>query len=882
MPAPVGTRLAHYEILSVIGAGGMGEVYKARDPRLDRDVALKILPEQFANDSDRLARFKRESKTLAALNHPNIAQIHGVEESGSSRALVMEFVGGEDLSARIARGPIATNDAIPIAKQIADALEAAHERGIVHRDLKPANIRVTADGTVKVLDFGLAKAADPAGGLAADAMSSPTFTSPDTQLGVVLGTAAYMAPEQATGKAVDKRADIWAFGVILREMLTGRKLFAGDTVSETLAAVIKDDPRLDLLPSGTPPALRQLLARCLERDPKLRLRDIGEARVLLGQRLDPPPASDLTRPSRRTWLFAAAAMVLAALAGAAWYFKPAPPIPLRRFDLPPAIAASRSFALSPDGSRIAYIADTHLYVRALDALDAKDLGPLHVTSDQLFWSPDGRRIGFTSQGTIETVPAEGGPFFVVCRIPASARSMGAAWLTNGNIVFSVWRDSLYTVPATGGTPAVLLAIDAATEIDFHGISALPDGRFLVATHKRKEDVDFAELVDGTRRIVLTREPTLRAFSYVPPGFLLFLRRTTNAGLWAVRFSESAIDLTAATLIQPGATIYDVANDGTLIFGLQVPSRSLLVWAGRDGKMSPIPGAPVEVPTPDFAISPDGRRTAFIEGTGPDANVIVRDLEAGADTRLTFNKAADTGGTWAETRYPAWWPSGDRIVHATGGVESSELVIRRADVAGEAHELTPGKIARVSSDGRTLVYRLDDRGRGRLRHAPLLPDGTVGATQPVFRDENEPNLTDFDVSRDGRLLAYTARQADGRTNVYLTEYPNPSASLLVTDGGSRPRFSRDSRELFFLKGMRDARGQPQGVFMSAAVTSGPTVKIGGPVRLFEENSTAGPSIQGFDVGPDGRRFIMTKPVAPAPGEGTRLVLVQNWLAGMKGQ
>jgi dipeptidyl aminopeptidase/acylaminoacyl peptidase len=881
MPLSAGTRLGPYEILTPLGAGGMGEVYRARDTRLDRDVAIKVLPELFAIDPERLTRFEREAKTLAALNHPNIAQIHGLEQSDGIRALVMELVEGEDLAASVARGPIPVADAVRIAKQIAEALDAAHERGIVHRDLKPANIMVTADGAVKVLDFGLAKAVDPAPGVVSNAANSPTFTSPATAHGVILGTAAYMAPEQAQGKPIDKRVDIWSFGVVLWEMLTGQSLFARDTVTDTLVAVLRDAPRLDRLPADTPPAVEELLRRCLERDPKLRLRDIGEARILLSQPLRPARTADGPPASRRrVWLSAAGAIALAMLAGAAaWYFKPVPAVPLRRFELPAAIAESRSFALSPDGARIAYISAGRLFIRALDRLAANDLGPVHVTGNNLFWSPDGRTIGFTAEGTIRTMPADGGPVFVVCRVPASARVMDAVWLTNGSILFSVWRDSLYTAPSGGGPPTVLLAVDPATEIDFHEISVLPDNRLIVSTHQRKDDAIVAELIDGTRRVVLTNDATAFRFTYVRPGILLFSRRATNVGLWAVPFSENPIDLSTARLVQPGATMFDVAEDGTLLFELAGRPKFAIVWTDRDGAMSATPGADVEAWRPDLALAPDGRRLAFIQGYEPDANVIVRDLTTGVDTRLTFNRAEETDRAWRETGSPAWFPSGDRILHMTGAVGDTRLLVRRADVAGEARELTAGRLARISPDGRTLVFMVDERGRGRLRRAPLLPDGSVGAGQTVFSDATEPNVLDLDLSPDGRVLAYTARQTDGRANVYVTEFAKPHSQLLVTDGGTRPRFSRDSGELFYLKGITDDRGQPKGLFMSVTVSSNPTIKIGAPVQLFEENATAGPGIGAYDVAADGKRFIMARPVAPAPGEGSRLVLVQNWRAGL---
>ena len=542
--------------------------------------------------------------------------------------------------------------------------------------------------------------------------------------------------------------------------------------------------------------------------------------------------------------------------------------------------ADASGALSPDGTRIAYIDRDRLYVRALDSLEAKDLGAMHVTARQLFWSPDSRTIGFTAEGTIRTVPADGGPVFVVCRIPASGRAMDLVWLTSGDIVFSAWRDSLYRVAATGGQPVVSLAIDPATEIDFHDVSEVPGNRLIVGTHQRNEDGEVPELIDGTRRTVLARDRTATNFRYTRPGFLLFRRRTTNAGVWAVPFSGEPIDVNAATLIQAGATSFDVANDGTLVFVVPAPIKSSFLWVDRAGAMKPVPGATVEIPTPDLALSPDGRRAAFIEGTGPDANVLVRDLETGVDTRLTSNKAQETAGAWSDTRHPAWFPSGERILHTLGRVEADRLVVRRSDVAGEARELIPGRLGKVSPDGRTVFFMYDDRGRGRLRRAPLNPDGTVGQPEPVFRGGEEPNVGDIDVSLDGSLLAYTSRQTTGRSDVLITDLPNARDRLVVTEGGSRPRFSPAGGELFFLKGMPDERGQPRGAFMSVPVSNAPTVTIGTPVRLFMDGGTDGLQITGYTVARDGKHFIMSKPVSQQPGEGTRLVLVQNWLAGMK--
>src|SRR5688500_8878550 len=454
----------------------MGEVYRARDTRLQREVALKLLPASVADDTQRLARFRREAQLLAALNHPNIAQIYGIEHAGASPpAIAMELVPGRTLDEILrdtASERLPLPDVISIARQMAAALEAAHESGIVHRDLKPSNISVRNDGVVKVLDFGLAKAENgPLGSPAGGSAPMVTVTSPAmTEMGLILGTAAYMSPEQARGRPVDKRADIWAYGAVLFELVTGQRLFASSrSVTETIASVIKDDLRLDRLPTDTPPAVRRLIARCLERDPAERLRDIGEARILLSRPLDTAEASVETAGQSRAHrgtLWLAAAVLAAITAAVAWTTKAsAPESALRRLDLavPPGWT---DIAISNDATRTAYLAGNQLYVRRLDELDAKGLGPMHVTTHQLVWAPDDRAIAFAADSKIQTIPTGGGPPFVVTQVPASGRVMGLAWLPNNTIVFSVWRDSLYGAPATGGAPTVQLAIDAEAEVDF--------------------------------------------------------------------------------------------------------------------------------------------------------------------------------------------------------------------------------------------------------------------------------------------------------------------------------------------------------------------------------------------------------------------------------
>jgi hypothetical protein len=879
---PPGTRLGVYEITAHIGQGGMGEVYRATDTKLKRQVAIKILPSPVAADTDRLARFQREAEVLASLNHPHIAGIYGLEESAGITALVMELVEGQDLSQRLARGAIPMDEALPIARQIAEALEAAHEQGIIHRDLKPANIKIRADGAVKVLDFGLAKALDPASSSSADVANSPTLSVHATMQGVILGTAAYMSPEQAKGRAVDKRADIWAFGVVLYEMLLGERAFKGDGMSEILASVLKDTPSFDALPPGTPPRLKRLLERCLDRDVDMRLRDIGEARIILTR---PEVALPARAPGawRGTPMAAAGAFVLAGLMGAvAWYLKPMAVVPVRRFELPAAIEGGSEPALSPDGTRIAYVSGGHLYVRALDALDSQDLGLAPAAEVALFWSPDSSTIGFTAEGQIRSIPAAGGPPFVICKVPSTARVMGITWLVNGTIVFSVWRDSLYSVPASGGHPSVLLPVDMAREVDFHSVSALPDARVIVNTHPRKEGyAEIVELLGNGKRVSLIVDPDVFDTEYAPPDMLLFIRRRVNTGLWAVPFNGAPPDLSKATLLQAGATSFSAAGDGTLVVGIPTPPMSALVWIDRAGKQAPVPGTLIALAL-SAAISPDGRRAAFFAGPAEKRQLFARDLESGTDTLLTLSPLDLTGQIAQVDVSPQWIPPGDRIVYQRGSIETTNLVAQRSDAAGAARTMIAADSGKVSRDGRNLVFALDERGSRHLRWAPLSADGTAGSAKRIFQDEPEPAIPlyqEYDLSPDGRLLAYSALQPDQSWKLFLTEFPNSATVVLVADGGGQPRFSTDGAELFYLADSGGAGTAQKVRLMAARVALAPDVKIGPRTPLFDESG--GVSLSGYDVAQNGQRFLVRKAVASGPNPGMKHVLVQNWLAARQG-
>ena len=910
MPLAPGTRIGAYEVVAAIGAGGMGEVYRARDLKLERDVALKILPDTFATDPERVRRFEREAKTLASLNHPNIAQIYGLERVGDAgTALVMELVPGPTLDELIRTtfekrgGQFDIAEVIAMASSIAEALEAAHELGIVHRDLKPANIKRRDDHVVKVLDFGLARAVDPSGGAgAAAAASSPTMLSPAaTRQGIILGTAGYMSPEQAKGRIVDKRADIWAFGVVLYEMLSGKHLFGGDSVTEIIASVIKDAPDLRELPADTPPAIRQLLARCLERDPKLRLRDIGEARILLRRASDPaqsaPWASDPTgravSPSRLPRLAAlGGALALAGIAAAvAWNAKPQSVVPVRRFEFPAAMAHATDYALAPDGSRVAYLTGGHLYVRNLSEVASIDLGQVPPASSTVFFSHDGRHIAYSAESTLRSVPVEGGNAFTICKLPALGRLNGGIWQADGTIYVTAWHGSLYKVPATGGTPEAVAAIDSDTEVDFHSITALPDNLFIVITHLRAGDVRRMDLVDGGKRTPITSDPDIDGVRFQPPNQLLFTRARVNIGVWMAPFENGRLDLARAVSIEPGASSFDASSEGTLIARMPSKERRDLVWIAFDKpggspssdasarSVSSMRGAPFEAASSSVVLSPDGRR-ALVEArskTGQE-ELLVRDLATGTDTRVPRpqgSKGVTFGGRVS-------WTPGGRLFYPTGRVESSQIYDWPSDGSANGRPLVAGTSARMTPDSREILFTRDDRSSVRLYRAPVLADGSAGKAEPLFPGTDQSSMGTFDLSADGHLLAFTTVDpVTGQEDIFVTTYPELRQRLQVTSqGGTQPHFSHDGRLLFYLTGTRTpAAGLTQGELRVVPITTAP-LTVGASRLLMSGGSGAGAAtLSGFDIGADGR-LIMTRAAPTAPGDEERLVVLQNWIGAIK--
>ena len=837
----------------------MGEVWQARDTKLDRDVALKVLPEAFTADPERLARFEREAKVLASLNHPNIGSIYGLEEAegGKFRALVLELVEGPTLADRIAHGPIPIDEALPIAKQIAEALEAAHERGVIHRDLKPANVKVKNDGTVKVLDFGLAKAFQPeAGGASASMSPTISLTAAATQMGMVIGTAAYMAPEQAKGKPVDKRAEVWAFGAVLYEMLTGRKAFRGEDVSDTLATVLKFDPDWDALPSDTPPSVRRLLRRSLAKDPKLRLREAGSAILEINESETEPdlerPASPSVTPQLHVWqrpVPAAIALLVASLVagGGVWtmltMLRPdIVPTGLVRFAIVPPDTAPlrrvgllRDLAISPDGTQVVYVSSgpdesgSQLNLRPIDQLTG---APLRGGEDAAgpFVSPAGEWVGFVDlRGTtLQKVSIFGGPPVTLAQSPGGP-IVGASWGVDDQIIFGTREAGLFRVSGGGGEP------EALTQLD---------------TEQGEANHTWPFIIPGREAVV----------------FVIGTGAPLTTGQLAV------LDLATG----------EVTRLGLAGVSPHYVSTGHLVYAAEDGSVRAVPfdatsldvtGTPVPVIEPSAAyatprLSPDGQWVAVTITSDDDRNadIWVIDAERGSRTRLTSAAEAD--------RIPVWTPDGDRVTFASArdGTANSLYSIP-SDGSGTAERLTEADSNQGptswSPDGSTLAFY--DVGGTRDIFTVTPGEEPVRFLETSFR-EHGPVF-----SPDGQWLAYTSDET-GRFEVYLTPYPGPGGKTPISVAGGRsPIWRADGRELFYRRG--------DDLFAVAIATS-PSLRVGAPELLFTGSFVRERSNQGasnYDVAPDGQRFLMLSGIdqdggadAPPP----QITVVLNWFEELK--
>ena len=882
-----GTRIASYEITGAIGAGGMGEVYRARDLKLNRDVAIKVLPAFFAGDPERLARFSREAQVLASLNHPNIAHVHGFEEGaplgesgvGAAGALVMELVEGPTLADRLARGPIPLDDALPIARQIVAALEAAHAQGVVHRDLKPANIKVRDDGTVKVLDFGLAKLASPDPSSSGITLAnSPTITA-STQLGMVVGTAAYMSPEQAKGKAVDKRADIWAFGAVLFEMLSGHQAFGGENVSEVLANVLKEEPKWSDLPPRTPPAIRRLLGRCLEKDPKRRLHDIADALP----DLEDTSASDAPapRPGRHPLVYSAAGLVIgAAIASLAFTLwgsgrRGTSDAGLRTLSvLPPSGQPlqqdSANAAISPNGRVIAFVAGSsgdsaQLFVRRLDTVTPRALASTR-SAFQPFWSPDGARIGFFADGKLKTIRINSGAVTDICDAPDPR---GGAWNTSGTIVFQPSSGGpLLQVSAEGGDPKPATTLDGSRGETGHRFPVfLPDGQhFLYTALPGRDghlDIIAGSLDDPTQHTLVTTADGGAVFA---SGYLIFPR--TN-GLAAQAFDPSSLTLRGDPITlsdlphqaqsqYAGISVVSASTTGTLVYYSGAVTKTHFVWYDLNGKAIGEVSAP-EGNYQELSLSPDGKSAATVRQDSPvRADIWILDLQRGGASRLTNGPGKNVG--------PQWSPDGKRIAFNSDRNNQSQIYVKPADGSSPETQITsdaePFKTAGPwSKDGKLIVYSaLDPKTQRDIWIVSVDGDHTP---KPFLRSPF--NELGPDLSPDGRWLSYISDES-GQQELYVQSFPVPGDKYRVSNG--RVAYGG------WLPDGRISYGDEASGLSVVSVSEGPPFKTGPPQKLIALPA----GYVSVDLTPDESKMLAVMPVDRSPV--VTLTVVQDWLQMLK--
>ena len=927
-----GTRLGQYEVAAKIGRGGMGEVYRARDTTLGRDVAVKVLPDAFARDPERLARFEREAKTLAALNHPNIAQIYGFEKSAGIHALVLELVEGSTLAERIAgtsggpegpplrrtgeqvrrdrRGgpsgpPMSIDEALPIARQMAEALEAAHEQGIVHRDLKPANVMVRVDGVVKVLDFGLAKLNAPNasnGPNDPNASQAPTITSPAllTGAGVILGTAAYMSPEQAKGRDADRRSDIWAFGCVVYEMLTGRRAFPGDDLSETLAAVIKSEPDWAALPPGTPSSIHRMLRRCLNKDRKARLGDASSLRIEIDDApsrpdADPPAARGFRR-ERLAWAAGVALLGLAFALALAVAVRPARGEPEVRFDITvPPDTAPNPLAISPDGRRIAFVAGadgrSSVWVHTLDGRAARPLEGTDGAQQSVFWSPDSGSVGFFAERKLKRIDVESGAVQTLADAP---RGVGSAWNGGGVILFAPTRGPLFRVSQAGGAVAVVTRVEGP-EVRHVSPQFLPDGRHFLFFSAGDPDVQGVYVADldgaaSPRRVLADADA---AAVYAGSGHLLFPRQ---GALMAQRFDADRMTLSGepwqvAESIRvdttQGLTMLSASDAGSLVYrGGDVEAlQRRLVWFDRSGKEVQRLDDRDPVNTSHMALSPDGRRLAVRR-----ESIWTLDTARGLLSRFTSGP---------EDLYPLWSPDGDRLVF-TSSREGGRLNLYQRALTGGEDELlfaTSGSKAAHdwSPDGRLLLYRdVDPRTGFDLWVLPVEREGAAtgpaiagsavipadsrgvsGRLRPARGEKPMPIAQtpaaemNGQFSPDGAWIAYQSDES-GRFEIYVQPFGRPGVRQRMSiDGGTQARWRRDGMELYYIA--------PDGRLMAVPIrpSSGSlSTDAGVPVSLFSVRVTAGTEIGAYQyfVSSDGQRFLVNTITDSSPGVISAIV---NW-------
>ncbi|MGA9882468.1 MAG: protein kinase [Candidatus Acidiferrales bacterium] len=908
MTLTAGTKLGAYEILAAIGAGGMGEVYRAHDSKLGRDVAIKVLPDAFARDSERMARFQREAKLLASLNHPNIAAIYGFEDSGATHALVMELVEGPTLADRLKAGPIPIDEALRIAKQICEALEYAHERGIVHRDLKPANVKVTPDDAVKVLDFGLAKAIE-GDASSMDIANSPTISRLATQAGVILGTAAYMSPEQAKGRPVDRRADIWAFGCVLYEMLTGKHAFGGETVTDTLAAVIRAEPDWSQLPTNTPTRVRVLLQRCLQKDAKQRLQAIGDARISLDEVLsgaqEPSSATAAaTKPMpvwRRALPWALFGVTASALLVLGWWAyvrtgNAAPRAELVNFEIPmpqkAALVESSGFAISPNGRKLAFFATNPdgtngLWIRDMGSSEARPVAGTESSADvPFFWSADSRYIAWDAGGRLKKIDISSGVVQSLCDLPLI--EIGGSWNRDGVIIFGQGAGGLMRVSANGGSASPLTTLDSSHgEIQQVVPSFLPDGSHFIYLRVSNDQansgiyvgsLDAAPGKQSLKRLLAT---TFGA-QYVPSssdpdtGQLLFL--ASDGTLMAQPFDARQLELTGEPVPvarQVGSYInggdFSASANGVLVYrAAAADAATQLTWFDRQGKVLGTEGAPGGYYSP--ALSPDG--TMAVVGRGPsieNLSLWLFDFSRSTNTRFTFDSS--------DANYPIWSPDGSRVIFESdpsgvfdlyqkpsSGTTGEQILLKSSE------NKSPSDISR---DGRFLLYTpLDPKTGYDIWALPL-----QGDRKPFPFLRTKSNELGGHFSMDGHWVAYVSDES-GRDEIYVRPF-SPDSNVADASGagakwqvsyggGQAPQWSTDGKELYYLT--------PDWKVMEVDVTTSPNFRAGTPKLLFQAPQQFRASAGAYTA--DGKKFLFLAPTAKGSQAQAPFNVVLNWQATLR--
>ena len=886
-----GSRVGSYEIQELLGKGGMGEVYRVRDTKLERDVAIKTLPQEFTSDPDRLARFTREAKVLASLNHPNIASIYGLETLDGAPLLILELVEGETLAERLTRGPIAVEESIQVAIDIATALEAAHDKGIVHRDLKPGNIKVTPDGKVKVLDFGLAKAlgeAEPDSTLS----NSPTISHAATLQGVILGTAAYMSPEQAKGRSVTRMADIWAFGCVLYEMLAGRPAFEGDDLSEILASVIKGTADFDRLPADLDPRVRRILRRCLDKDVTRRFRDIGDVRYELTEVLADPNRSSMPQPqavpsasrSARVWIAAALIGIVAGFAG--WTLRtPSPPDPgtVHRFDfeLPEGKGlrndGRQMIAVSPDGSRFIFNATGGFHLRRMAASEATPIPGTEGIDLTPFFSPDGEWVGFYSltDRQLQKIPLTGGQAVLICNVQLPP--FGVSWSTDNTILYGL-PDGVWRVSGTGGTPERIVDAQQGEQVD--SPQMLPGGEWVLFTSTRVRGPnrwDEGEIVAVSLQ-TKERKTLWRGGGdgrYVPSGHLVYAFESV---LYAVRFDLSRMQALGGQVAivegvrragnpsaSTGTANYAFSDTGTLVYipGSAGTARTL-AFVDRNGAVQRLGVPPKAYLSP--RVSPDETKIA-VETEARGGNAIwVYDLAGASDIRQLTLKG--------NNQRPVWTRDSRRITFASDQDGPMSIYSQLADGSGPTERLTTAEKGTEhwpeswSPDGGTLSFALV-----RGQESGVWTLSTAAKSIKAFVDEPGSIQRSSTFSPDGKWIVYHSQEA-GNTDIYAQPFPTGPKKRITQDRRSNPAWPFGGNELFYTLG----GGQQQLFVRTASLQNGLEFSREQALPSMQYLTT-GNGYRTYDVTPDGKRLLMILPDT-ATASRPKIGIVVNWFTELQ--